>query len=71
MKLTQDETRSNNLQKSENFENIYIHLKKPNYHPEYKLHNDDKDQEHSEEPQDLSCSKENTQQSEKMEVDSD
>lgn len=72
----QESPRSSNLQKTENFENIYIHLKKRNYHQDYvatreKLQNDDDDQTHNEEPQDLSCSKENTQQSEKMEVDSD
>lgn len=77
MKRRQDDLpRSSSLQKTENFENIYIHLKKRNYHQDYvstreKIQNDDDDQGHNEEPQDLSCSKENTQQSEKMEVDSD
>lgn len=50
------------------YSNIYVHLKKRNYYDQYSDEN--KSNEQIEEPQDLSCSKENTQSS-KMDVDSD
>lgn len=50
------------------YSNIYVHLKKRNYYEQYTDEN--KSNEQIEEPQDLSCSKENTQSS-KMDVDSD
>lgn len=49
------------------YSNIYIHLKKRNYYDQY--NDENKSNEQIEEPQDLSCSKENTQSS-KMDVDS-
>lgn len=50
------------------YSNVYVHLKKRNYYDQYSDEN--KSNEQIEEPQDLSCSKENTQSS-KMDVDSD